>query len=156
MLTLTKDQVITLQCQYATLCGLRGRIERVVHPHIVQDLVDTADHILAIIEPALRQLDADHDTRVAHYDAVAQQHEFYAVWRVFDAVDLTHYSPLAGTTLVYRGKHYPLPPVEKLTWLQLYAAANAAICACGSTDHIFIEGFGLNNIDGQLVLLTGS
>ena len=51
-----------------------------------------------------------------------------------------------------RAKAYTTPVLISPTWLQISLAANDMIKATGDTDHIYLEGFAIVRIEGDIAL----
>lgn len=105
---------------------------------------------------------------MVHYEYEAKHMSFYelkeangfvSMWSMYDGVnDVEEPSPYKARTMVYKN-HWGEPveatlPEGKLTWLDLWKAADKCIKESGDDHHIFIEGFRQNG--GMLELVTGS
>ena len=105
---------------------------------------------------------------MVHYEYEAKHMSFYEIkeangfvsmWSIYDGVnDPNELSPYEGKTMTYLDNwgepvEVTLPP-GKLTWLQLWEAADKCIKESGDKHHVFVEGFRKNG--GILELITGS
>lgn len=105
---------------------------------------------------------------MVHYEYEAKHMSFYelkeangfvSMWSIYDGVnDPNEISPYEGKTMTYQdnwGEPVEVTlPSGKLTWLQLWAAADKCIKESGDKHHVFVEGFRKNG--GILELITGS
>lgn len=105
---------------------------------------------------------------MVHYEYEAKHMSFYEIkeangfvsmWSIYDGVnDPNEPSPYVARTMAYNN-HWGEPvevslPEGKLTWLDLWKAADKCIQESGDNHHVFIEGFRQNG--GVLELVTGS
>lgn len=90
---------------------------------------------------------------------IKEANGFVSMWSIYDGVnDPSEPSPYEARTMAYNnnwGEPVEVPlPQGKLTWLDLWRAADKCIKDSGDTHHVFIEGFRKNG--GILELVTGS
>ena len=105
---------------------------------------------------------------MAHYEYEAKHMSFYEIkeangfvsmWSIYDGVnDPNEPSPYEARTMVYQdnwGEPVEVSlPAGKLTWLDLWKAADKCIKNSGDEHHVFIKGFKKNS--GILALFIGS
>lgn len=90
---------------------------------------------------------------------IKQANDFISMWSIYDGViNIDEASPYQATAMVYKD-HWGIPvtiplPEGRLTWFQLWKAAEQCISRSNDLHHIFIEGFVCN--DNTLELITGS
>jgi hypothetical protein len=104
----------------------------------------------------------DFDTKWKYYDTLKDRNEFRSVWSIYEVKDMYEFSGLEAENLVYKD-HWgheqavtvPLP-AGKLTWWDLWSAADKAIIESDDSHHIFIEDFKKSKDGKTLFLRTGS
>lgn len=145
-----------------TLCDLRSLVERMTHTMIK---IDDVQRIVEGFEQGLADAYAqDNDAfsrKMDYYDTVRQTQGYRAIWSIYEVADLGEQHPFKGALQVAYKDHWGDEPVfEEITgdrWVDLYAAADAAIRRSGDGHHIFIEQFQPNKeCPQQLFLQTGS
>jgi hypothetical protein len=142
-----------------TLCELRGLVERMTHSIVkiddVQDIITKFEYGL---KDAYDQDSSAFDRKMDHYSAVKEAESFRTVWSIFTVEDLYEEHPYKDADTIVYENHWGTNPIrvsfKGRRWVDLYAAANAAICTSGDAHHIFIEQF--TPFGRDLVLQTGS
>ena len=104
----------------------------------------------------------DFDVKFKHYDTIRDRNMFKSVWSIYSVDNIFEFSYLEAENLVYKD-HWghdqavtiPLP-VGKLTWWDLWFAADKAIIESDDKHHVFIEDFQKSSDGKTLFLRTGS
>ncbi len=147
-----------------TLCELRSVQERLTGV-ISNDLADRLHRVVKGFEQGLanayEQDRSAFDRKMDHYDEVRQAQGFKTVWSIYEIEELGQPHPFEGALqVVYKDHWGDQPVVEEINgprWVDLYAAADAAIRRSGDDHHIFIEAFRpVADQPHQLRLTTGS
>jgi hypothetical protein len=100
------------------------------------------------------ELDAEDDKRGEHYETVAEEYGYKSsVWSMYEVDNLYDKHPYKAVHLVYQDSVYDISWCK--TWVKLWAVADQAI-NIANDDHIFIEGFSVQNGGCVLELHTGS
>ena len=145
-----------------TLCDLRSLVERMTHSMIK---IDDVQRIVEGFEQGLADAYAqDNDAfsrKHDYYDTVRQTQGYRAIWSIYEVADLGEQHPYTGALQVVYKDHWGEKAIyEEITgdrWVDLYAAADAAIAKSGDGHHIFIERFQPSrDCPQQLILQTGS
>jgi len=92
-----------------------------------------------------------------HFEQLKAEHKFQSVWSMYEVDFITDVAFVLeeGAHLVHENFSVPLP-VGRVTWLDMWKAADEAIFAVGG-DHIFVESFTRSSINPNIILLrTGS
>lgn len=104
----------------------------------------------------------DFDVKFKHYDNIRDHNMFRSVWSIYEVNNIFDYSDFEAENLVYkdhwgheRAVTIPLP-VGKLTWWDLWFAADKAIIESDDKHHVFIEDFQKSSDGKTLFLRTGS
>ena len=145
-----------------TLCELRSLVERMTHSMIkIDDVQRIVEGFELGLKDAYAQDAAAFDAKMDHYTEVKAAQGYRAIWSIFEVEDLNDPHPFKGALQVAYKDHWGDRAVfEEITgdrWVDLYAAADAAIRASGDDHHIFIELFQPNKeCPEQLMLQTGS
>ena len=107
-------------------------------------------------------VDYDFDERFEYFETLKKRNEFKSVWSIYEVNDVLEFSEFEAKNLVYkdhwgheRAVTVPLP-AGKLTWLDLWFAADKAIIESEDRGHIFIEDFQKSKDGKTLFLRTGS
>jgi hypothetical protein len=107
-------------------------------------------------------IDYNFDERFEYFDTLKARNEFKSVWSIYEVDDVSDLSGFEAENLVYkdhwghdRAVTVPLP-TGKLTWYDLWVAADKAIIESEDTSHVFIEDFQKSKDGKTLFLRTGS
>lgn len=107
-------------------------------------------------------IDYDFDERHEYFDTLRDRNEFKSMWSIYSVESIDDNSYFEAENLVYkdhwgheRAVTVPLP-TGKLTWLDLWKAANQAIIESEDKHHVFIEDFQKSKDGKTLFLRTGS
>ncbi len=147
-----------------TLCELRG-VEQMLNEVISDSLAAKLHSVIKGFEQGLanayEQERALFNTKNDHYEAIKSQLDLRSIWSIYEVEDLNQPHPFGDALQIIYEDHWgDGPVVADITgprWVDLYAAADAAIQCSGDRHHIFIEA--LNPVAGQphqLKLTTGS
>ena len=144
-----------------TLCELRSLVERMTHSMIkiddVQRIIEGFEQGLA---SAYEQDHAAFDRKHDYYSSVQSEMKFRTLWSIYELEDFYTEHPFNGCDTVIYAEHWGEGPVEvKIEgdrWIDLWAAADAAIRQSGDGHHVFIEAFRPVAGTQQLRLTTGS
>jgi hypothetical protein len=107
-------------------------------------------------------IDYDFDERFEYFDTLKARNEFKSVWSIYEVQDVYGITGFEAENLVYKD-HWgheqavtvPLP-AGKLTWYDLWVAADKAIIESEDRSHVFIEDFQKSKDGKTLFLRTGS
>ena len=93
-----------------------------------------------------------------YFSSLQTSNGFTSTWSIYDVHNIDDLSLHEGLTMTYHDNFVEPAEVSlpkgRLTWLQLWRAADECIRRSGDTTHHFIEGFRKNG--GMLELITGS
>ena len=107
-------------------------------------------------------IDYDFDERFEYFNTLKERNEYKSVWSIYEVNDIFDLSGFEAQNLVYKD-HWghenavtiPLP-TGKLTWWDLWFAADKAIIESDDKHHVFIEDFQKSKDGKTLFLRTGS
>ncbi len=145
-----------------TLCELRSVVEDMSQSMIkIERLEAIISQFELGLADAYAQDHAGFDRKMDHFYEVQRAQGFRTVWSIFEVEDLNQPHPFKGALQVAYKDHWGDGPVfEEITgdrWVDLYAAADAAIRRSGDDHHCFIEAFTpVEDQPHQLRLTTGS
>jgi len=160
-------ETVTLRAEdfktvHNTLCELRsivGDMERsMIKIERLESIISSFERGLA---DAYAQDHAKFDSKMDHYFEVQRAQGFRTVWSIYEVEDLTAPHPFLGALQVTYGDHWGdetvVEEIRGNCWVDLYAAADAAIRRSGDDHHCFIEAFKpVADLPHQLRLTTGS
>lgn len=155
--TITSDEVRDI---HNGLCSLRTSIqylEDTLSPVLMKELRQAKYEIEKGFKSAREQSDARWTRMNDHFEQLKAEHKFQSVWSIYEVDFMGDFAFVfeEGSHLVHENFSVPLP-VGKVTWLDMWKAADEAIFAVGG-DHIFIESFTRSSINPNIILLrTGS
>jgi hypothetical protein len=142
-----------------TLCELRSLVERMTHSMIK---IEDVERIIEGFEQGLKSAyEQDHtafDRKHDYYSEAGSEMKLRSVWSIYEVEDLYADHPYKGATELYYGDHWGeesvVEEIKGSRWIDLWAAADAAIRASGDEHHIFIERFATVADEPQTLRLT--
>ena len=143
------------------LCYLRNAIDKLedtLSPLIVADLRKAKALIQKGFNGVQHESDKQWDERNKYYTAMKDQYGFKSVWSMYEVEDLDEeaFYLEEGSVLEYENYTVDLP-AGRVSWFQMWLAAEEAIAAAGDDDHVFVESFTRSSINPKIILLgTGS
>ena len=143
------------------LCYLRNAIDKLedtLSPLIVADLRKAKALIQNGFNGVQRESDKRWDERNQYYTAMKDKYNFRSVWSIYDVEDLDEkaFDLEEGSVIEYENHTVDLP-AGRVSWFQMWLAAEEVITSAGDDDHIFIESLTQSSINPKIILLgTGS
>ena len=157
--TLTAEEFKLIHNALCDIRHISEYLEPILNTATSSKLSASVANIAKGLENAYRQENDEFDSRSQHYDKVAAEHNFKAIWSMHEISDLNINHTYANATHVgytVDGTTH-MVPINGHSWVSLWAAADKLIDLSGDDHHIFIEDFHEDkNVDGLLILSTGS
>jgi len=160
--TITADEFKTIHNAMWELGQTIAKLEGVVHPTLMTQLLKSHNEIRTGLSGAYEQDQKSFDQKHSHYEDVAAQLALReSIWSIYEVEDLSGRHPFEGADrIVYKdhwGKHPVSSSVHGSTWAALFVAANSCIRDSGDKHHRYIEQFTRDKEDPRtLILNTGS
>jgi hypothetical protein len=159
MYSMTRDQVKDIHNGLCDISSLINEMEEIIHPSFLKRLRDAKCNIATGFKPVRDQMDKEFYQKAEMFDNIKMENKFTTVWSIYDIDNIYGYSDITAvedSALVYLNVSVPLP-TGRLTWFELWKAANEAITMTDDDYHIFIESFKQSSISPTIILLgTGS
>jgi hypothetical protein len=159
--TVSREDFSKIHNAKVNIVNINERLERVVHPDIMQQLNNAVESLIDGLKNIYVQENRDYEKRTQLYNAVSNKNGFNSVWSIHTVNDFTGV-PFPDARRVAYTNHWGENPIVvdgdgMLNWEKLWGMADRAISQSGDTHHIFIEEFTLSKDDPTtLFLSTGS
>ena len=151
---LTREEFRTIYNAKCSVYGIIQNLERVLSETMLNQLRRVCEGLESGTSRVMGELDAEDDKRREHYETVAEEYGYMSsIWSMYEVTNLYDKHPYKAVHLVYQDSVYDISWCK--TWVKLWAVADRAI-NIANDDHIFIEGFSVQDGGCVLKLHTGS